>query len=443
MSIINLNFTVGHSNDKDTAPDKYAPANAPGNAQLDWANAENYPDFMFGENYKFFAWMEDVFWRYSAKIIKPELKNGERVFFISKGIDYEYEILLNGGLLLHREGMFTPVEIDLTEMPEGESILEIIIYPVPKAKGRARDRSEADECVKPPVSYGWDWHPRLIPSGLYEECYLEIKPPLYIADAEMRYELSDDLTRADIYLETIIANHNGACGNLRFALYDKNMKIACEYDFGEIGEEETLRSSFVFENPVLWWPNEQGDQVLYLSEFTLSDEDGNTDVKKSRVGFKRCALVRNEGASDRGFPKSADLPPITMEINNRRIFCKGSNWVEPEIFTGTINRDSYEPLIKLARDAHFNILRAWGGCMPSKESFFDLCDEAGLMIWQEFPLSCNNYKNNPNYLRVLDRESRSIIKRVRRHACLAIWCGPTNSLTIGREWTINRTRCGF
>ncbi|MCL2099003.1 MAG: hypothetical protein FWH24_01020 [Oscillospiraceae bacterium] len=415
MSITALNFKIGYSETKNKLPEKYAAASVPGNAQLDWAKAENYPDYNFGGNFKKFDWMEDVYWRYSAEINKPELNPGERLYFVSKGIDYEFEILLNGEKLSYQEGMFTPVDIDITDKLTEKSQLDIIIYPAPKAKNRPRDRSEADECVKPPVSYGWDWHPRLIPSGLYEECYLETRPECYIADAEVMYELSDDLSYADITLEVSIMGEKEKTA-MKWELFDKNGKLVLEHKYGGAG-------SIIFNNPELWWPNEHGEQVLYKSIFTLSGGGKVLDKKESKIGFRRCKLVRNHGAFDIGFPKSCDLPPITIEINNRRIFAKGSNWVEPEIFTGTITRETYEPLIKLAKEAHFNILRSWGGCIISKEAFFDLCDEYGIMVWREFPLSCNNYRDNPAYLETLDRESQAIIKKVRRHACLAIWCG--------------------
>ena len=429
---IPLEFTVGHTEDKAAAPKKTVPATVPGNAQLDWARAENYPDYNFSDNYKLFDWMEDVYWVYSAKIKKPEIQPDEQLYFVSKGIDYEFEILLDGHPLLYQEGMFTPVELDITGTFSGEARLDIVVYPAPKAKNRARDRSEADECAKPPVSYGWDWHPRLIPSGLYEECCLEVRPALHIADAEMRYALSDDLSVAYIGLEVQVENceHRGNRGKLKWELFDKNGAPVLDCSFecvcGYSPEKERLRLL----SPELWWPNEHGEQVLYRSVFTLSDADGNiVDAKESRVGFRRCKLVANPGAEAPGFPFSGNYPPITLEVNNRRIFAKGSNWVEPEIFTGLITRASYEPLVKLAREAHFNLFRAWGGCIVSKEAFFDLCDEYGIMVWREFPLACNNYRDNSHYLEILDRESVSIIKRLRRHACLAIWCGGNELFT--------------
>jgi beta-mannosidase len=112
-----------------------------------------------------------------------------------------------------------------------------------------------------------------------------------------------------------------------------------------------------------------------------------------------------------------------MEINGRSIFCKGTNWVNPEIFPGVITRETYLPLLRYAQEANFNMLRSWGGGIINKDSFFELCDELGLMVWQEFPLACNNYDSTPQYLKILDQESKSIITRLRRHACLVLWCG--------------------
>jgi beta-mannosidase len=97
--------------------------------------------------------------------------------------------------------------------------------------------------------------------------------------------------------------------------------------------------------------------------------------------------------------------------------------VSAEIFPGIATAATYRPLLQLARDAHFNLLRCWGGAPVNKEAFFDQCDELGLLVWQEFPLACNCYPDSPRYLRVLDQESRSILRLVRRHTCRAIWGG--------------------
>jgi beta-mannosidase len=123
------------------------------------------------------------------------------------------------------------------------------------------------------------------------------------------------------------------------------------------------------------------------------------------------------------FPKSRYDAPITIELNNRRIFCKGSNWVNPELYWGDITDELYETQIKLAADCHMNIFRMWGGAGAPKKSFYDICDRYGILIWQEFMLACNEYRDVGNYMQVLESEASGIIRKFRHHPCLAFWCG--------------------
>jgi beta-mannosidase len=133
----------------------------------------------------------------------------------------------------------------------------------------------------------------------------------------------------------------------------------------------------------------------------------------------------NDGAWDEpnDFPKGRSAAPITLTVNGRRIFSKGTNWVNPSMFPGAITNETYEPLLELARDAHFNLLRIWGGGIVNKDSFHERCDDMGLMVWQEFPLSCNNYPDDDHYLAVLESEGRAILKRLRQHPSTVMWCG--------------------
>lgn len=133
----------------------------------------------------------------------------------------------------------------------------------------------------------------------------------------------------------------------------------------------------------------------------------------------------NEGAWDEpnNFPKTRSVPPAQLELNGHAIFVKGTNWVNPEIFPGIISTDKYKELIEMAVVTNFNILRTWGGSIINKESFFQICDEAGILIWQEFPLACNQYPDDEGYLNTLKKEATSVIKRIRKHPCLAMWSG--------------------
>ncbi|HEY8665953.1 MAG TPA: glycoside hydrolase family 2 TIM barrel-domain containing protein, partial [Tepidisphaeraceae bacterium] len=171
-----------------------------------------------------------------------------------------------------------------------------------------------------------------------------------------------------------------------------------------------------------------GEAALYTSVVEILDAGGAVrHERRSRVGFRRVKLVMAPNQWDwppiADFPKGPSNPPITLEINNRPIFAKGSNWVAPDVFPGTITENLYRAQLDMVKSANMNILRLWGGAIINKDVFYDLCDERGIMIWQEFPLACNRYEGTPEYLKVIDQESKSIITRLRFHACIVLWCG--------------------
>jgi beta-mannosidase len=184
--------------------------------------------------------------------------------------------------------------------------------------------------------------------------------------------------------------------------------------------------NFSIQKPQLWWTHDHGKPSLYASVFQMKDNSGTVlSEVTQKVGFRRVRLVMHEGAWNKPdtFPKGRSNPPITVELNGRRIFAKGSNWVNPEIFPGILTRERYNGLLNLALKSNFNMFRVWGGGIVNKESFYELCDEKGILVWTEFPLACNNYEGTPHYLAVLKQESEAIIRKVRSHASHALWCG--------------------
>lgn len=375
----------------------------PGNIQKDYAAHMGWGDINYMDNCRRFLDIEDCFWSYKTTV--EYTKNvGERVFFVTHGIEYEYDIILNGKRLLHHEGMFTKVELDITSELENGSELEIIIYPHPKREGAPTDRALADRSCKPAVEYGWDWHPRVLVSGLWDETYIETRTASYINDAEVRYTLSDDLKCADVHFDI-------DCGTaVKLELFD--MDGVCVYS----GYDCDVHLDGVN----LWWCNGQGTPYLYTWRATSADHE-----RCGKVGFKRARLIMHEDAwkSPTGSPKSRSNPPITLELNGRVVFVKGSNWVNPEVFTACIAPETYRTQVEYAKEANMNMLRCWGGAVVYDEEFYEYCDELGLMVWQEFQLSCNNHEGTPHYLATLEQEATAIIKRIRRHACHVMWCG--------------------
>lgn len=413
---LSLSWRVGFHAMADATPSEWVPASVPGAVQLDWARAKGWPPYWHAEEFRRYAWMEDVFWTYEATLDFPP---SERIWFVCGGIDYRWDLFLGDRLIESREGMFSPVDADLAAAGArpGDS-LRVRIHPIPKRHRNGEDRWQADRTCKPPCSYGWDWHPRLVPSGIWEDAFL-LAGEGRIRDAGVTYELDTDARTASV---TFHCNADGApdlIRRVRMLAPDGSLVFEGKFAPGETAMRMTLSGL------ELWWPHDHGAQPLYATTFELVSDDGTVDAAVRRTGFRRVRLVMNdeEWTRPENFPKSRTHPPITLEINGRKVFAKGTNWIAPEIFPGTITRETYAPLLELARSTHFNLLRVWGGAIVNKEPFYDLCDELGLMVWTEFPLACLPYEDDRGYLRVLERESEAIVRRVARHASHVLWCG--------------------
>ncbi len=419
--ITELEWLVGHHIKKETKPTDWYPAKVPGAVQLDYAKAKGWEDHNYAENWKDYGWMEDVYWTYKTSFSVPDLEANKRIYFVSKGIDYEFEIILNDKQIFAQEGMFKAVDLDLTDLLGKQNLLEIRIFPVPKYPNDLDDRNQAAQCVKPAVSYGWDWHPRLIPSGIWDDTYLEVRNASHFQDVFVDYQLSDDFQEASINLQ--VEGNNLDDKNYEWTLTDADGNSVLE----EKGKINNLDSrSFLLKRPKLWWTHDHGQPTLYSSKLILLDANNKMlDVQEQKIGFRTIRLVMHEGAWSKPdtFPKGRSNPPITIELNGRRIFGKGSNWVNPDIFPGTLTRDRYDELLEYGLKINFNIFRVWGGGIVNKEEFYELCDEKGILVWTEFPLACNNYIGTPAYLSALKTESEAIIKRIRKHPSNAIWSG--------------------
>ena len=223
------------------------PTSVPGNIQFDYGSFAGFGDPMYGENCTKYEALENDSWAYVTRL-EYEKKDGESVWFVCGGIDYRYDILLNSKKIYSYEGMFKPIELNITEMLTGGDELCVFIYPHPKRAGAwAGSRDEADASCKPPVCYGWDWNPRLLISGMWQEAYIETRTNAYIYDCEPSYVLSENLDKATV-------SFNIKCDALcTVKFYDPEDHLLYSGD----------GKSFEINNPNLWWCNGQGKAYLY------------------------------------------------------------------------------------------------------------------------------------------------------------------------------------
>ena len=417
-----LAFALGWHPSPDMEPTEWIPATAPGAVQLDWARAQGWPAWWYGDEWKRYRWMEDVWWTYRTSFAAPPLGPGERLRLILGGIDHAGEVRLNGVKLAERTGSQTPLAVDLTDHLREENELRITIQPVPKSRATPENRTQADATTKAAVSYTWDFHPRLIPLGLWREAGLEVLSVDGIETAEVDCVVAPDLASASLAL--VVRTRGAGANRLRWRVADPRGATVIERLLLTSSTESQAEAALVA--PVLWWPHDQGEPALYRWEVELVDAAGVAlDRRGGRFGARRVALVIHEGgwAGATRSPQTRNHPPITLEVNGRRLFAKGTNWVSPHAFPGSITDEAYRDQLGLAKIAGFSLLRTWGGAPAPREFFFELCDELGLMVWQEFPLGCNCYAETPAYLAELEQEARSLIARLRPHPSMVMWCG--------------------
>jgi beta-mannosidase len=427
MSRQNLEWQVGHSTWREEQPREWVAAEVPGAVQIDWGRARGL-DPVLSPNPADYVWMEDATWTYRAVTPIPATKPGERLWFVSKGIDYGFAVRLDGKELHRQEGMFTPVRVELTGLVREGSLLEVVVDPAPKSspdhKNRTEDtREQANQSCKPAMNYGWDFAPHLIPLGICDDTWLEVTAPGSIFAAECLTSVGSDLAQGTAECKVALEPADGASAVWTLAGPD-GREVARE-SAPASGEEWLFQTTVA--SPELWWPRGQGAQALYTARLEIVAASGKIlDSWQQSVGFRRIRLVENadgdrynEGAP----PITRRLPPMTLEVNGRRIFAKGSNWVAPNLYHGAVRPEHYAPLLDVFESANMNTLRMWGGSAVAKDAFFEECDRRGILVWQEFPLACNRYEGTPEYLRVLDQESKSIVRRLRSHPCLALWCG--------------------
>ena len=412
MKITIDNWTLTHSDRIDGEKMEQIAAQVPGAVQLDYARAFDYEPYYYGLNFKQFDWCEDEYFFYETELDLKDIK-AKRVNLCFDGIDYKYEIYVDGVTVASGEGAFTPVTIDVTEYLGNTVKLTVALFPIPKRFAEPQNRSQASSCCKPPSSYGWDWHPRLVPTGIWKEVYIEILDEGTPYNLEASYTLTDALDLVTVTAECQVAGE----GDITAALFAPDGSLVAAEN---CHAKDRANLTLALESPLLWYPRGYGDQPIY----TLKISGGNKTIEK-KLGFRRSRLVLNDGSIwfEMFFPKGPMAAPATIEINGRKIFAKGSNTVNVEIFPSLMTNDRYDELVEAAYDANMNILRMWGGQYINHDHFYDRCDELGIMVWQEFMLSCNKYPDDEGFLAVLEQEARSIVKALRTHPSIAFWCG--------------------
>lgn len=339
------------------------------------------------------------------------------------GLDGIVDIFVNDTLVLSADNSFRTWRVDVSEAGiVGENHLRLVFKSVVD-EGAARQEAQrytipfsfncpipnGNMLRKAACDFGWDWNIALAPFGITGQVVL-VPKALPRIDHIMIDQSFDDAGTATLKIAAHVKNApDGNAVEMRFGGRSITPQIVEGVATGEMSVE----------NPELWWPAGQGMQPLYDLEVRLDE-----DIQYRRIGLRQMELITEKDAAGIGFK---------FRVNGRDVFAKGANWIPADALTGQIERDEVEKLLQSAVDANMNMIRVWGGGRYEPTWFYDLCDEMGLMVWQDFMFSCHLYPCDDAFLQNVAVEVRENVQRLHHHASMAVWCGD-NELVGALTW---------
>ena len=411
-------------------------AEVPGDITRDLYKNGFIKDPFYGFNYKDCEWVSRTDFVYTVAFdFNRKLTGDEEVYLNFDGIDLFSEIYLNDKLLGKTEDMFLKYRYRINDcIKEKGNLLTVKMF-------SALNAADGIDCKdyfgtfnipriflrKAQCHFGWDWAPKLVGYGLWKDVYVTVENKYRICDlyyktdnggfvtlfAELSYNINPYV---DTYGREI-------CGTGAAAQNDRLVFSVSKRPFGEeyqtVSAEVKGKINFAnikIENPELWWPKGYGGQPLYNYKAELFRGGIKVSERHGRLAFRSVRLAEE--------PCGADRIGFAFLINGEKVFLKGSNWVPSEVFTGTVTEKKYRKLLDLAERANYNAMRVWGGGIYENDIFYDLCDEKGIAVIQDFMLSCADIpEEDGGWVSLMLKECEYQLKRLRNHPCIIYWTG--------------------
>ena len=403
-------------------------AKVPGNFELDLQRAGKLEDPFYGENPLKMQEYEDRHIYYAKKFYCDPGGAEEGSCFVLEfdGMDTIGDVYLNGELIGHGENMFIPQQFEAKGLRAGEN--ELVVHLLPACIEARKNSVSAGNYAqkynyetlrlrKASHMFGWDIMPRLVSAGLYRSVFLSYQPPRRIRQAYLMtkavmaagpstwagLELFYDLELAGDSLDGYVVSVTGECGASRF--------FAEQRLWFSSGKIEVFLPS-----PQLWWPKGYGQAALYEVTVSLTRNGRLVDTVSFRAGIRTVKLLRT------GTTNELLQGDFHFEINGKPVFLTGTNWVPADAYHSR-DRERIPAMLDLVEDLGCNVVRCWGGNLYEEESFFEFCDEKGIVVWQDFAMACGVYPIDPDFQRVIREEAVAIVRKLRQHPSLILWSG--------------------
>jgi beta-mannosidase len=419
-------------------------ATVPGCVHTDLIANNLIPDPFFRENEKSLKWIDKYSWVYATEFtVDPLTADKTNIELNFTGLDTYADVYVNGHLLLKADNMFVNWHVDVKPVIiAGKNSLRILFHsPVvmglinrdqwniePPAgfnadfgpgigsiTGEATDFPAVGAYTrKAGYMYGWDWSPRLTTSGIWRPVYLEAWDKALIKNIQLvQNSVTSKIANLTAVVEVIAdeamdgsVNLSYACGKTTAGFSPVNVHLKAGVNYVEIPGS--------IPNPKIWWPNGLGEHPVYTFEASLTTSGKELDHLATKSGLRTVKLVTKPDKNGESF---------YFEVNGVPVFAKGADYVPTDIFPSRTTPEHYRSLLGSAADAHINMLRVWGGGIYESDLFYDLCDEYGIMVWQDFAFSINIVPDNDDDMISIRREVSDNVRRLRNHPSIVLWCG--------------------
>lgn len=427
---------------RESGKSDWFPATVPGCVNTDLLENNLIPDPFYRDNEKKLQWIEKKDWEYKTEFsLAPDDLNQKNIDLLFEGLDTFADIYLNDHLILKTNNMFRKWRISCGHFVQpGKNSLRILfrspihqvlprLKELPYILPSAHDRQSRTSPYirKAPYQFGWDWGPRFVTMGIWKPVFLDIWETARISDVWIR---QTDLSEKRASLTTEVEIQAESDGKFQLAL--RSGKDLFAPVFKEIDAKSGTHLYSIdlkIPNPNRWWPNGMGEPFLYELIVTLQKGNRLLSQASRRIGLRTIELRRKPDQWGKSFE---------FVVNGIPLFAKGGNWIPADSFPSRVSEKHYRHLLQSSRDAHMNMIRVWGGGIYEDDRFYDLCDEMGLLVWQDFIFACALYPGDSEFLENVKQEAIDQIKRLRNHPSLALWCG-NNEIEAGwSEWGWNK-----
>jgi len=395
-------------------------AEVPGTVHTDLMRNGKIPDPFYRMQERDVQWVESEQWVYRRTFVVPkDLLKETVVELVAMGLDTVASVSINGKPAGRSANMFVEHRFDVKRLLRaGKNTIEMRFdSPVQWAKrlerkhGPLRVALEAHRVYirKAQYSFSWDWGPKLTTSGIWRPIRLEAHSVARLADPFVKV-LSADKKEAIVVVSANVVRRDA--GPLRVSVEISGGSEAVNIRRTVRGNRFSARLRLP--RPDLWWPNGYGEQPMYLAHIALEEGGEVLQAVDVPFGIRTVRLLQEKDSQGSSF---------VIEVNGAKIFCKGADWIPSDSFIPRLTEKTYGTLLSMAKDAHMNMLRVWGGGIYEEDLFYDLCDRLGLMVWQDFMFACGEYPEQQPFIQNVKSEAEKAVARLRNHPSLVVWCG--------------------